>query len=1375
MSASGCLALRVAGVQCLLTRADGGDGSPIQIGQFPHHMGLADVRPVALFVLRDDGQLSMTLTDGYTVARGGTTPLSADEFRGLVTVVHGRRGAELSSEEARHSGGRLWALFPSSIRDFLSGSPPRHLRLMLGDELMDIPWERAFDGRACLGEKFAVARGIVTDREDSEQRCPEPRSDGSLRVLAVSVAESDDRAGSLSALKSACSSADGVDLKIVPRDEVDVGLFQRRIGQCDVVRWWGAECSGLIGQVRLPPLIILNTAAACPPLRIVADVLARVADSGTSVITFHPAECDDAELEMALLQGLADGLTLAEAVRQATDPRRWGAIPLLYGDGLRVLRRTSGAMGGDDSYRQVSALSYDIADSTRMLASLGAESYSELLMSCHRRCAAIVSAHGGLADDAQGDDGVMCYFGFPIAAEDSAMQCVQAALEIVDGASLLGVRLRVGISTGKVAVHGNQPVGVTIHHAARLQARAQPASIVVAEATRQLAKSRFRFELMEAAPELKGIEHPGGMYRVVGELTRDLERAEHAPGLTSFVGREQELLSLRQQWIDSSVGRLQVVLVTGEAGIGKSRLVREFRHEVESEGRNVMEFRCAPDHSTSTFHPVIDYLRRALDLQERDTPKKKLRKLKRGIARVDCGDDASSLIARLLSLPGEEEVGALVYSSEKQRERTLDVLVGWITQIALAVPTCVIVEDMNWIDPSSRELVDRLIAHAGSVPLLVLLTVRSDALQGMELPAAAARIELRGLGPEQARLLVKAASGDVRLPNETVRALAARGDGVPLFIEESTRMVVDEGPGAAAAEATAKLAIPATLQDLLMVRLDRLGPARQIAQIGATIGREFPLALLEAVLAHRRAPIRVDDLRDRIEVLVASGMLVEKGNLPDRLYYFKHALVREAAYQSLWERDRALLHCAIAEVIAQEFPGLADSQPELLAYHFAEARLEAKALQYWELAARRAASRWANDEAISHVKSALALVPRVVAGDERDRTQLRLLLLLASRLVASEGYGSDQVEGVYRHALAIASQLGDNTALGKVHLGLEGFHFMRGDFAEAEKFARAATELVAHSVDPMPRLQARWAVANILFHRGEVAAAVDHMDACLESYEGLEHRPSALQDPRVMCLCYSAWGLWELGYPDRALERAIKVVALADSMNHKFSMGEAYGFRTTVHYFRGEFDAAKVWAESAIRICEDAGFVVWLAHAKVMYGRVLAELGEPDAGVAEMRSAYDLWASTGAMVTRPFYLAMQAEGLAIARRPEEGLALVDQAMELIGSNGERYYEAELLRLRGELLLQQSARAPAAVQEARRWFGQGLQAARDRGMASLALRCAISMARELAAAGEGDAALRLLEPALGALAEGLATADPCRAIDMVNRLRVSALV
>ena len=335
------------------------------------------------------------------------------------------------------------------------------------------------------------------------------------------------------------------------RDEVDLGLLQRRMGQCDVVRWWGAEFNELVCQDRLPPLIILNTSAACPPSRVVADVLARAADGGTNVITFHPADRDDPELERVLLQGVADGLPLAEAVRQATDSGRWEAIPLLYGDGLRVLRCASGAMRGDDSYRQVSALSYDIADSTRLLASLGAESYSELLTSCHRRCAATVAAHGGVADDAQGDDGVMCYFGFPVAAEDSAMQCVQAALELVDAASLLGIRLRVGISTGRVAIHGNQPVGITIHHAARLQARAQPASIVVSEATRQLAKTRFRFDLIEAAPELKGIDHPGGMYRVVGELGRDAERAEHAPGLTPYVGREQELQLLRQQWLDS--------------------------------------------------------------------------------------------------------------------------------------------------------------------------------------------------------------------------------------------------------------------------------------------------------------------------------------------------------------------------------------------------------------------------------------------------------------------------------------------------------------------------------------------------------------------------------------------------------------------------------------------------------------------------------------------------------------------------------------------------------------------------------------------------------------------------------------------------------
>jgi len=522
------------------------------------------------------------------------------------------------------------------------------------------------------------------------------------------------------------------------------------------------------------------------------------------------------------------------------------------------------------------------------------------------------------------------------------------------------------------------------------------------------------------------------------------------------------------------------------------------------------------------------------------------------------------------------------------------------------------------------------------------------------------------------------------------------------------------------------------------------------------------------VLADENSPVRGGDLAARLGVLVNSGLLIEKGEPANRSYFFKHALVRDAAYQSLWERDRKSLHRAIATVIAEKFGDLEQSQPELLAYHYAEAGLEPQAIAYWEQAARHAASRSAHYEAISHLKSGLDLIGRLAPSPDRDRTELRFQLLLAGRLIATEGYGAEQVERVYARASDLCRDSGHESALLKVQLGIEGYHFMRANFEKARAIADQVAARLNGTADVTRSLQSRWAVANILFHQGDIASAVDRMDACLVDYVEAQHHRDAVQDVGVMCLCYSSWGKWELGYPDQALQRAEKVVALATALDHRFSMGEAYGFRAVVHHFRGEHEAARLDAERAIGICEDHGFAVWLAHAKLMHGRLVAELGDPAAGLEEMRAAYDMWSATGAVVTTPFYLAMQAEGLALAGMPDAGLALLEKAIAIASRCGERYYEAEIRRLVGELLLQSAAlRRQDRNAEAERWLLSGIELAESLKLRSLKLRCATSLGRLWTAQGRCKDAVQVLEPAYAWFEEGADTRDLQRARGMLN--------
>ncbi|HEY1227284.1 MAG TPA: hypothetical protein VGF26_08175, partial [Ramlibacter sp.] len=491
-------------------------------------------------------------------------------------------------------------------------------------------------------------------------------------------------------------------------------------------------------------------------------------------------------------------------------------------------------------------------------------------------------------------------------------------------------------------------------------------------------------------------------------------------------------------------------------------------------------------------------------------------------------------------------------------------------------------------------------------------------------------------------------------------------------------------------------------------------------------------------------------------------------------FVFRHALMRDAAYGSLLDRDRLRLHQVIAGVIAERFGPLAERQPELLAFHYTEAGMDAEALRFWEAAARKAASRSAHAEAIGHIGSALAVLERSPASDDRHRVELRLQLLLAARLIATRGYGAHRVERAYARAMDLARLLGDQGAVMRVLLGLEAFHFMRADFEKARACALEAGAHADSAAGPIQRVQTRWALANIRMHQGDMAQAVQEMDACRAEYRQLEHRPEAVQDPGVMCMCYSAWSLWQLGMPDEARDRVVAVVAHAERIRHQFSIGEAYGFHAAVLHFRGENREALASAERAVRLCEDNGFSVWLAHARVMRGRIAADLGDVAAGVEEMRQGCEAWTDSGAVVTTPFYLTMRAEGHALDGRPEDGLALLEQALAIVERTGERYYEAEIRRLIGHLTLQSARRAGLdRSAEADSWMRQALACAEARTLASLRLRAAMGLADLWHSQGRTQEALAMLAPACGAIVGGAGTRDVVQAQARLAAMRASA--
>jgi class 3 adenylate cyclase/predicted ATPase len=1384
----------------------------------------ANVRPISLIIRRERGRVNMLLSDSRSVAVSFNATVAASLLEELPRAVEALQvrttapafpsAAGEVRDELRRLGADLYGrFFPSPIRAYLAGSPLAYLSLQIQESLLRVPWELAFDGEFFLAEKFRVSRQVITQRQDplahdmragsGEMR---PAS-GEMRILLIGNTPAaplsrpychalarhitDDTAGATPTIADVENGRQYI-LDLIPGHDVVhyVGPVSGAAApQGDTIWWDGTECITVRDLVRLrgtSQLIVCEAGPAAADRG--ADFSGAHAFAGAAcssrlnvVIGMWPGlpANDNLEYMRQVYACLRQGVALAESVRtpRAASTRSRpttsfsGLGHVLYGDPERTVVAVPAAASRQvDNRRQVTILACDIVDSTKVLHSLGDERFFEILSQYHRTVTEIVGLHAGKIESLEGD-GVLACYGLDVADEDCSTQAVNSALAICPAVRSLDVQVRIGISTGMVAVREGKPVGNVIHFATRLQAQAPPGEILVSEATRDIVGGRFEFELLEGKHYLKGFGESARLYRVLPEgRAPGLRAAQDVRDSTPFLGRFGELQAIQQEWGSSQSGAVRTVLITGDAGIGKSRLVREFRSQLSTLGHNAYEFSCSPQHASSAFHPLIEFLRSRLRVRDDVKPERQQKRIRRILSARVPVDGAATLVADLLGLSRGPQRPATGLTLDRERQSTLELLVRWLDCEARKSALCVIVEDIHWIDPSSKDLLN-LVCKL-SAPVLVLATARAErVLEPMQWIGGRA-IELKGLSPDVAREMVQRVCAKSPLSAEVVRLLAQRGDGVPLYIEESTRMAVDISKSVSREDVALSIrsAVPSRIHDLLMARLDRLGDAKQVAQLGGTIGREFPLALLEAVLKVHGCPIRIPDLPSQLATLLESGLVIPAGGPRDERYAFKHALIRDAAYQSLWERDRKSLHRLIAGVITERFTALVESQPELLAHHYTQGGLDTLAVAYWERAARLAASRSACDEAISHLNSGLRLIQAQPDTLDRRSVELRLLLLLAGRLIATEGYGADRVEEVYTRALELCTQVGDPAALRKARLGLEGFYFMRADFIKAREFAEQVAAMEqAHPLE-MRTLQADWAIANILMHQGEMESAVARMDQCLQKYDRAKHHSAAVQDPGVMCLCYSAWALWQLGYPDEAMKRANEVIDLAHALDHKFSIGEAYGFCTAVHFFRGENEAALTRAGQAVEICEVHGFSVWLAHAKMLRGRIMAELGRFDDGIQEMLQAYSMWTKTGAMVTRPFYLAMLAEGYALAGRIADGLSALDDARVIIEKCGERYYEAEIQRVRGELLLASNSQGDSdCTAKAELCFRSAIDVARKRRLRSLELRAATSLARLLQTYGRGCEASPFLAEVLTSFTEGLDTSDVRQARKVLGEL------
>ncbi|MBI3797574.1 MAG: tetratricopeptide repeat protein, partial [Deltaproteobacteria bacterium] len=746
--------------------------------------------------------------------------------------------------------------------------------------------------------------------------------------------------------------------------------------------------------------------------------------------------------------------------------------------------------------------------------------------------------------------------------------------------------------------------------------------------------------------------------------------------------------------------------------------------------------------------------------------------------------DTIPLLAAFLSLPHSDRYLPLTLTPQRQKQKTLEALLAWLLAEAAKQPLPFIVEDLHWADPSTLEFLGLLIDQVPTARILTVLAFRPEFIPPWTLRSHMTQLTLTRLPRKQVEVMVEKVAADKVLPAAVIQQIVAKTDGVPLFVEELTKTVLETGLSVGATHASPlPLAIPTTLHDSLMARLDRLGTAKEVAQLGATLGREFSYELLQAVSS-------VDEvtLQQALAKLVTAEVLYPQGLQPQARYLFKHALIQDAAYQSLLKSTRQQYHQQIAQVLEDRFAETVETHPELVAHHYTEAGLVRQAIPYWQRAGQKAAERSANVEAIAHLTKGLELLKTLPDTPERAQQELMLQIALGASLQATKGYAAPEVEQAYTRARELCRQVGETPQLFSVLLGLGAFYFTRAELQTARELGEQCLALAQRIQDPARLVPAHYLLGMTLLYLGEPASARKYFEQGIALYDPQKHRShtyrAAVQNPGVSCLSYAAFALWCLGYPDQALKRSYTAITLAQELAHPFSLAWALSNPTSVHQFRGEAQAAREQAEASMVLCREHGFPLFLASGTHMRGVALAEQGEVEEGIVQMRRGLSAWRATGAEIARPPLLASLAAAYGKTGQIEEGLTVLAEALSVVDRSGERVYEAELYRLKGTLTLQKfqvsgskfqvppntQHLAPNTQEEAEACFLKAIDVARRQQAKSLELRAVMSLARLWQQQGKKEEARQMLAEIYNWFTEGFDTADLQEAKALLEELK-----
>jgi predicted ATPase/class 3 adenylate cyclase len=1041
--------------------------------------------------------------------------------------------------------------------------------------------------------------------------------------------------------------------------------------------------------------------------------------------------------------------------------------------------------------RQLTVMFCDLVGSVQLSHALDPEDLRDVVRDYRDACSTVVARYGGTTAQFQGD-GILVYFGYPVAHEDDARRSVQAGLEILEAVGALATRMRAerGVTLSvRVAAHtgltlvgdlggaaGTErlALGDTPNLAARIQQLAEPDTLVVSLATHRLVSGFFETTSL-GTHRVKGLDEPVEIFQVhAASGARHRLEAASPQRLAPYVGRENAIAELVEAWLRARDSPGHAVLLQGEPGVGKSRLLSVFRERIGGDSCDIIECYCSPYYDSTAFYPVVAPLRARMDLVDDESPPERLARLRTGLDAHGCEiETALPLVAQLFGISPDAGYQPLGLHPLTQKQKTVGALLSLLTARASERETLLVVEDLHWVDPTTLELLGALVARLPANRLLLLMTSRPGFAPPWPGGDSLTVLHVNQLSAADTETLIRRVVGDKPLPPQVMSLLVEKTDGNPLYVEEMTRMFLDSGTLRETATSyelagpLPDLMVPASLHDLLMARLDRMPPeAKKVVQLGAAIGREWSFELLCQIL-----PGDEQLLGRGLEQLLRDGFVFTTSTG----FAIKHALIQDAAYESLLKRTRGLYHERIAQALERGATG--GAHPERIAQHWTKAGQPAKAVPYWLEAGRLAVASSATAEAESHLRHGLELIGALPESSDRDRLELALLSTLGVALTIQKGWAAPEVAEGYARAQALSERVGPNPQLFWVLWGMWAFYLVKGDQAKGYEFAQRMMGIAAGEADESLALEANFALGLSLYYMGDLPAARDRLEAAVAAYVPERHHSNAFltsQDVGVTARSVASMVLYLRGETELALERERDAVALASRLKHPFSQAYALGCAAWLDAYRQAPEAMAARATETIEVSTAQALGFWLVWGSIFAGRAIFDAGETTAGAKHIEEALSTYRGIGSGMVVPYFLALLAEVEAANGDAARALSRLDEARRLIEAGGEAFMAAEIERLDGEI---RRAGGGAKTREENvaieRLFRRAHDIAERQGNRIFALRAATSLASMLAARGERIEARQRLVAAIEAIPGRTETPDLARARDLLQSIPAPA--